>query len=165
MLAFPGRTTQLFGLFGALGFLAAIIAAFIYLVIHWSTSRLYAIAPLLTIFLLPYASSVAGHSIAKVWFVTREIERYEAAASWVKSQNLPTQQERLKLPPEFASLAYVTEAHRHADGTVAILFVYSGAFPVKHFAHVYSSSGQWDDHLGNFRHGVRVAPNWFDSVD
>ena len=107
------------------------------------------------------------------WFNNVRLKHYEAAVTWVDSQSVSIAEPVdpkwtppvIKLAPQYSSLAYRTEAHRHSDGSLVILFAYSGAFPVKHFAYLYSSSGTWDHHLDGRWHGVRLAPKWFGVVD
>lgn len=171
--AFPGGTTQLLGLAGALGFLLAGIAALFYLTRSWGQSRLLAPLPLVVIVGTAWLSFGAGRPIAKWWFNNVRLKEYEAAVTWVESQPVPVAEPTdpewtppfLELPPHLTSLAYVTEAHRHSDGSLIVTFAYSGAFPVKHFAYLYTSSGAWDHHLDRRWQGVRLAPKWFGVVD
>jgi hypothetical protein len=173
MLAFPGNATQLAGLAGAIGFLLAVVAALFYLTESWSLSRALAPIPLFVSILSAWLSFGAGRPIAKWWFNNVRLKQYEAAVAWVNSQPVPVAEPidpewsppRIKLPPKYAPLAYVTEAHRHRDGSLIVVLAYSGAFPVKHFAYLYSSSGTWDHHLDQRWHGGRLAAKWFDVVD
>jgi hypothetical protein len=173
VLALPGSTTQLAGLGGAIGFFVATCASLLYLGRHWSRIRFAALVPLVATASLLFVANSAGRPIAKWKFTVLQLERYKAGVAWVATQTLPVLDSnmerysgaRLSLPPEHRSLAYITEAHRHPDGTLVVLFVYSGAFPVKHLGHLYTSNGKWDTHVSRHFQGVRVAPQWFDVVD
>jgi hypothetical protein len=171
--AFPGGTTQLLGVGSALAFLVVTVLALFYLATSWTRSRLLSSLPLLVSLSLAWLSFGSGRSFKNWWFNNIRLRDYEAGVTWVESQAVPLAQPTdaswtppfIELPPQLASLAFATEAHRHSDGSLIVTFVYSRAFPVKHFAYLYTSSGKWDHHLDDRWHGVRVAPKWFTVCD
>jgi hypothetical protein len=172
--AFPGGATQLAGVAGTVIFAAAGGSALFYLARSWKQSRAFAVLPFLATMILAVLPLLVARPLAKWWFNIFRLQSYEAAASWVNAQTLrvndPVDDPEwtppfIDLPPQYARLARVTEAHRHRDGSSVVVFVYSSAFPVKHFGYMYSSSGAWDHHLDPRWRGVSIAPNWFAVLD
>jgi hypothetical protein len=57
-------------------------------------------------------------------------------------------------------------ARKESDGTLVVMFIVGGTFPVHHFGFVYSSNDDEDATLKNIKsNGKRIRPHWFQWSD
>jgi hypothetical protein len=122
------------------------------------TSLLLGLGAMLLMFL-----SVRAGFIVRDTIFRSKIAEYGTAVSLVEKM-APKPDDAISLPAQYKHLGQAVFVEKAEDGTVTVVFVLGGVFPVKHFGYVYRSTDKIEDWPGarlwapKFR---RVAPNWF----
>jgi hypothetical protein len=107
---------------------------------------------------------LVGHKVRDVDFTLRRQSRYQALVDKIRDGQIDVSERPTRFDVD-KSLGYVGFARRTTGGVLRVEFFWGSAFPVKHTAYIYTSTGRPDDGAWDRWRYRAVADRWFDASD
>jgi hypothetical protein len=107
---------------------------------------------------------LAGRRLRDVDFHYRRLPRYQAIVDRIQQGEIVVSEDPTSLTID-KDLANVGFARRTTTGILRVEFFWGGAFPVKHTAYIYTSTGGSSDGAWNRWRYRALGGNWFAASD
>lgn len=96
------------------------------------------------------------------------IDRWNEAVTWVTANHHPNHNSSIKLPRQYANLAYGVHYKQNEECGLTVDFFWGGGFPVKHTVRRYAVNPDWMDVMEcrkGWSRGRSLQGNWYEIAD